>query len=288
MTIHSSTSSLTIVSAYRGLTDYINAAKLRPSSDWEKLWLEHAIEPFWAEWAQGQFNEARTRDQLSKPILNLEELAVEVDHLMNSRVEQLIETAYTQITQVLPSPLANRAVCIYAADPGNQWLREQGVVGTGIGDNILLQINPMAQNWPAWVPYVLAHEYHHAVWGYNYFAVQRKSHMDLLTGLLIDGEADTFARLLHPDLHPVWINALTPTEEAVQWEIMQEYLMGNDGATYERFFFGDSVNRTPSHTAYTIGYRIVQAYLKRHPTQTVFDLMNKEAQEILSESGYEP
>ena len=277
-----------IVSAYQGLADYINAAKLKPPSDWGKLWLEYAIEPYWAEWAQGQFNEARTREQSSKPILNLEELAVEVESLRNSGIEQLVGKAYTQITQVLPSPLANRAVCIYAADPGNQWLREQGVVGTGIGDNILLQINPMAHNWTLWVPYVLAHEYHHAVWGYNYFAVQQKSYMDLLTGLLIDGEADTFAKLLYPDLYPTWLNALTPTEEAEQWETMREYLKGNDGAVYERFFFGDKVCGTPSYTAYTIGYRIVQAYLNRHPTQTVFDLMNREAWEILSDSGYEP
>ncbi|HEX5809984.1 MAG TPA: DUF2268 domain-containing putative Zn-dependent protease [Anaerolineales bacterium] len=288
MTLHSPTSSLTIVSAYQGLVNYISAAKLKPSSDWEKLWLEYAIEPYWAEWAQGQFNEARTREQLSKPILSLKELAVEVECLMNSRIEQLVEKAYTQITHVLPSPLANRAVCIYAADPGNQWLQEQGVVGTGIGDNILLQINPLAQNWSLWVPYVLAHEYHHAVWGYNYFAAQQKSYMDLLTGLLIDGEADTFAKLLYPDLHPTWINALTPAEEAEQWEKMQKYLNGNDGPIYERFFFGDKVSGTPSCTAYTIGYRIVQAYLKRYPTQTVFDLMNKEAWEILSDSGYEP
>jgi uncharacterized protein YjaZ len=270
------------------LVDYINAANLKPSTDRAQVWLEYAIEPYWAEWAQGQFNEARTREQLSMPILNLEELAVEVDSLKNSEIEQLVEKAYMQITQVLPSPLANRAVCIYAADPGNQWLREQGVLGTGIGDNILLQINPLAPNWSQWVPYILAHEYHHAVWGYNYFAVQQKSHMDLLTGLLIDGEADTFAKLLYPDRQPTWINALTPDEEAEQWGKMQEYLKGNDGTIYERFFFGDRVSGTPSFTAYTIGYRMVQAYLKCHPTQTVFDLMNKESEEILSESGYEP
>lgn len=277
-----------IVSAYQGLADYINAAKWKPSSDRAKLWLEYAIEPYWAQWAQGQFNEARTREQLSKPILNLEELAVEVESLRNSGIEQLVENAYAQITQVLPSPLANRTVCVYAADPGNQWLREQGVLGTGIGDNILLQINPLAANWSQWVPYVLAHEYHHAVWGYNYFAVQQKSSMDLLTGLLIDGEADTFAKLLYPDLHPIWINALTPAEETEQWAKIQEYLQGNDGTIYERFFFGNQDSGTPSYTAYTIGYRIVQAYLTRHPSETVFDLMHREAQEILSESGYAP
>ena len=142
--------------------------------------------------------------------------------------------------------------------------------------------------WSEWVPYVLAHEYHHAVWGYNYFAVQRKTHMDLLTGLLIDGEADSFAKLLYPERQPTWINALTPAEEKEQWKRMQQYLDGNDGSVYERFFFGDLVTGTPGNTAYTIGYRIVQTYLKQHPSQTVLDLLDKDAQEILIECGYEP
>jgi uncharacterized protein YjaZ len=205
-----STSSLKIVSAYRGLADYVSVAKSKPPSEWGKLWLEYAIGPYWAEWAQGQFNEARTREQLSRPIMSLDELTVEIECLMRSGIERLVEEAYSRITRVLPSPLPERAVCIYAADPENIWLREHGVVGTGIGDNILLQINPFAQDWSLWVSYVLAHEYHHAVWGYNYFAVQGKSYMDLLTGLVIDGEADSFAKMLYPELQPSWINALTP------------------------------------------------------------------------------
>jgi uncharacterized protein YjaZ len=112
--------------------------------------------------------------------------------------------------------------------------------------------------------------------------------LDLLTGLLIDGQADTFAKILYPERQPSWINALTAVEEAVQWEKMQEYLFGNDPTIYKRFFFGDQASGTPNNTAYTIGYHIVQAYLRSHPTQTVFDLMSRDAREILSESGYMP
>lgn len=67
---------------------------------------------------------------------------------------------------------------------------------------------------------------------------------------------------------------------------MQEYLSGNDGAVYQRFFFGDEASGKPAHTAYTIGYHIVQAYLRKNPPRTIFNLMNIEAQEILDESGY--
>ena len=280
--------SLKIVSAYHGMARYISAARSMPEPDLTRLWLEYAVDPYWAEWAQGQFNEGRTRAQLSTPITDLDGLAAEVDLLTGSGIEGLVEDAYRQITRVLPSPLPERAVCIYAGDPGNAWLRENGVVGTGIGDSILLQINPLGEYWRLWVPYVMAHEYHHAVWGYTYFAVQGKTYMDLLTGLLIDGQADSFAKMLYPDMQPGWIDALTPAQEAEQWRRMREYLAGNDEAVYKRFFFGDAASGTPGSTAYTIGYHIVQAYLEAHPTLTVLDLMKEEARTVLAESGYRP
>lgn len=288
MITNPTTSSLKIVSAYYSQADYVQAARVNPQSEWQRLWLAYAVDPYWAEWAQGQFHEARTRQQLSDPIRNLDELSIEVDCLKCSGIEDLVEKAYEQITRGLPPSVPRHVVCIYAADPENQWVREQGVVGEGIGENILLKINPRGKNWSRLVPYVLAHEYHHTVWGHNYFAVQGKTHMDLLTGLIIDGQADSFANQLYPEAQPVWIHALTPKEETRQWEKMQEFLDRNDGAAYERFFFGDAARGTPSHTAYTIGYHIVQAYLKRHAEQTVLDLMNREAREVLSESGYAP
>lgn len=284
----STTSSLKIVSAYQGMADYVQAARMNPPSEWQRLWLEYAIDPYWSEWAQDQFNEARIRKHLSNPFLNLDELDAEIELLKSSGIEQLVEKSYGGMIQKLPPCVPQHVVCLYAENPDNQWVREQGVVGEGVGENILLKLNPLGEDWLRLVPYVLAHEYHHAIWGHNYFGVQGKTYMDLLTGLMIDGEADSFAKMLYPEVQPVWINALTLKEETEQWERIQEYLWGNNGAVYERFFFGDQASGTPGGTAYTIGYHIVQAYLKQHPEQSVMDLMNKEAREILAESGYEP
>ncbi len=270
------------------MADYVQAARMNPQSEWQRLWLEYVIEPYWAEWAQGQFNEIRIRKHLSEPFLNLDELNAEVQHLKVSGIEQFVEKAYGEIIQKLPPCVSQHVVCIYAANPDNQWVREQGVVGEGVGENILLNINPLGKDWSRLIPYVLAHEYHHAIWGNNYFGVKRKTYMDLLTGLLIDGEADSFAKMLYPEAQPGWISALTPEEETIQWARMQAYLWGNDEVVYERFFFGDSDSGTPGGTAYTIGYHIVQGYLTQHPEQSVIDLMNKEAREILAESGYKP
>jgi uncharacterized protein YjaZ len=275
---------------YQGAAHYIQEARGHSDVELEQLWWEHAIEPYWAEWAAGQFNEIRTREQMKQPIVDLDNLAVEVNLLADSQIETLIERAYKYITDCLPSPLPSRTVCVYPLDPQNTYVKDKmnGVLGDGIGDNILLKINPLAADWQSWVPLVIAHEYHHAVWGYNYFAVLGSRRMDLLTGLLIDGQADSFAKMLYPDLHPIWIEALTPAQEAEQWQKAQEYLASGDGAVYSRFMFGDDTTNTPANTGYTIGYHIVQAYLRAHPQKGVIDLMNVDADTILAESGYNP
>ncbi|MBI4927235.1 MAG: hypothetical protein HY835_05675 [Anaerolineae bacterium] len=270
------------------MADYVQAARKNPPSEWQRLWLEYAVEPYWSEWAEGQFNEARIRKHISIPFTNLDGLEAEIELLKRSGIEQVVQAAFDAMTQKLPPCVPQHVVCIYAEDPDNAWVREHGVVGEGVGENILLRLSPLGEDWLRLVPYVLAHEYHHAIWGNHYFGVLGKTSMDLLTGLMIDGEADSFASMLYPEMQPSWIHALTPEEESVQWARMQEYLPGNDGAVYERFFFGDPATGTPGGTAYTIGYHIVQAYLHQHPEQSVMDLMNKEAQEILAESGYAP
>jgi uncharacterized protein YjaZ len=283
-------STLRVISAYRGMANYLDAARLTPDSDLARLWSTYVTEPYWADWAAGQFNEARTREEMGKPITDLAGLEAEVRLLTGAGLETLVERAYAAITRLLPSPSLNRAVCLYALNPQNEPVRDSmnGVLGTCIGDNILLQINPTAINWAVWVPYVLAHEYHHTVWGYNYFAVRHNTHMDLLTSMLTDGQADSFARILYPELQPLWTNALTPAQEAEQWQRMQDFLPGSDDAAYRRFMFGDAATSTPGHTGYTIGYHIAQAYLQTHPATSILELLDIDAHTILAESGYHP
>jgi len=137
---------LSIVSAYQGILAYIRSARQQPQTEWVSLWLQYAIEPYWKSWAAGQFNEERTRQQMKNPIIDLEALAIEVDLLACSGVEQDIEGAYARMTARLPSPAPARTVCIYPLDPVDRLAVERmnGVVGTCVGDSILLQINPAA------------------------------------------------------------------------------------------------------------------------------------------------
>jgi len=187
---------LKIISAYYGMAKYIQTARQMPDVPLAEIWWIYAVAPFWADWAEGQLNEQRLQAQFCTPISALDDLAVEVDLLAQSEVEGLVECAYAEIA-ALPPCVAEPVVCIYALDLANKEVveRQNGVAGSGVGDNILLQINPLAPGWQAWVPFVLAHEHHHSVWGYHYFYLQGYTSADLLTTLLIDGQYKRLIKL---------------------------------------------------------------------------------------------
>jgi uncharacterized protein YjaZ len=56
---------------------------------------------------------------------------------------------------------------------------------------------------------------------------------------------------------------------------------------HRRFFFGGENTSTPANTGYTIGFNIVQAYLKARPGVSFSELAGKDAIEILEASGYD-
>lgn len=133
-------------------------------------------------------------------------------------------------------------VCIHALNPASRTVSEKqnGVLGSCIGENVLLEVDPTAPGWRDWVPFVMAHEYHHTVWGYHYFFLQGQRTVDLLMTLVVDGLADSFAALVAPGLRPAWNEALTPEQEREQWIRMQEFLTCQDPEIiHGRFMFGD-------------------------------------------------
>jgi uncharacterized protein YjaZ len=283
---------LRIVLPFDGIGRYIDAARAQPEAELRELWSQYAVAPYWDEWGAGQFNEERTRAETAEPPggrEGLDALAADLEQLARADVGALISTAYARISAALPPALAERAVCVYPADPRNASLLSElnGVVGSCVGDNILLRINPRGADWRTWAAYVMAHEYHHTLWGYNYFAVRGKTEMSLLVSLLVDGQADSFAMSLHPGLSPAWTRALSPGQAREQWRRMQPHLGSGDPDLYRRFFFGDAVSETPAFTAYTIGYRIVQGYLQNHPEVQWAELLDVDAGQVLADSGWE-
>jgi hypothetical protein len=272
-----------IVPAYQGMADYIQAARSNPESEWGRLWNACVIDRYWDQWAAGEHNEARTRQELSRPVQDVDGLETAVKALAESGVEALVKAAYEDIYPRLPYHTDEAAICIMASAT-----LDLAVVGACIGANTLLTINPNKAGWAQWVKYVLAHERHHSAWGYHYYYIQQGTRHDLLIALISEGSADSFAHLVSPDFSPQWIHSLSAQEEARQWQNMLPLLDTPDEGDrlYRRFFFGDPANSTPAFTGYTIGFQIVQQYLRSHPHEQVADWTVKDPEALFKESGY--
>lgn len=165
--------------------------------------------------------------------------------------------------------------------------RQNGVVGSCEFGNILVNINPLAKDWIKWVPYVIAHEYHHSVWGHNNIVLKGKYRRDFLTYLLNEGQADTFAKMLYKDLKPTWNNPIPKQQEMEIWKIVRHHLASFDPEIHSRFMFGDEQKGIPWCAGYLIGSNIIGKYFEKNPQKSFMDLINMESEEILSESGYD-
>lgn len=275
--------SIKIVSAYRGMAKYVEMVKVNPDCDLEQLWSEIVIAPYWDEWASGQFNEEMVRMEMAKPITDIDKLEKAIEILSRSNIEGKIKEVYEKISGLLPSPEPDRAICIYINTEFDESLH--GIVGSCVGDNLLIQINPLINEWEDYWGWVLAHEHHHSIWGYNYYYLKGNRDKDLLTSLLVEGQADSFAKFIYPELNPNWTMALSRDQEIEQWQIISEHLKSDDTRELHiKFFFGG--NGTPPNTGYTIGYHIVQLYLKKHSEVRFNELLDKDSWGMLEKSGY--
>jgi uncharacterized protein YjaZ len=279
-----SSQKFTVIPVYEGMDSYAEAVRATSHPDWNALFRKYVVDPYWQDCAAG--GDLLNKDAATTPIKDIDYLTTAVGILRESNVEQIVQGALQKAAKALPGP--NTTVCILVADSQPTFVKDymNGVLGSNVGaGKIWLQIYPSG-SWRDWVPYAVAHEYHHSVW-INRHGSQFET-ADLVDDLVVEGKADSFARLLYPDAHAPWTEALTPEQEQNQWQAMQKYLHARSSDTQQKFMFGGLVgsNHVPLWTGYTIGFHIVQSYLHEHPDVTIAEWTMMDAHDLLDQSGY--
>lgn len=276
---------LEIIAVYENLDDYILEMEKDPT-DYEVLWDKYAIKPYWekiSQWAP-----LDTSDRKPKPIQDTCKLKQQIK-LMKEMNLDLIRSKFIQVMDALPNydddPIV---IAIYPVDDDNLTVKERqnGVWGVCVFGNVLLSINPFAHNYLDWIPYVFAHEYHHCVWGNYWNVVHGGRTGSFIEAMLIDGQADVFAKSLNPTLNPKWISQISKEQEKELWNKYYFKLLYETDFDYIKYMFGDDEEGIPWCTGYFFGYKIIERFRKFYPQISVKSMIEMSSEEIFAMSNY--
>lgn len=264
--------------------EYITSAR-ENKGDLDKLYREIVCEPIWNEigrdegsfgWTIYYFNTIRKLDLLEN----------EMDILVKEDVVSMVEDTLEECNKFLPS--VNTTVYIFPYDPTDRTFtynaRGVGSFTTfGRGREIFLFINPTHGGWKERIKYAVAHEYHHSTWMYKNY---REYEVTLLDYLILEGRADSFANIVYPEAEVSHTTSISLSQERKLWEKIKPNLDSTDTNYNQKVIFGD-YEEFPHWTGYTIGYNIVQEYIKNNPKVSIEEWTNMEVKDILENSGYE-
>ncbi len=279
---------LEIIAVYKNLQDYVTGIE-NNAKDAETLWNKYAIDPYWEILCQ--YAPFDLSDRKPKPVTDILTLKKQIDLLNNIDLDNL-KDIFKKTASSLPMNEDDTIyIALYPLSDDNAIVKEQqnGVAGTSTFGNMLININPLADNFFEWIPYVFAHEYHHAVWG-NYWYALHGGELDnsFINSLLIDGQADSFALSFYPALKPKWLFDMSKETEKVLWDNHYSKIYPEQDVDYGKYMFGDEANGIPWCAGYAIGYRIVQQFLVRNPDTTFVKLLEMRPLDLYKLSGYIP
>lgn len=273
-----------ILPVYTHLKEYI--AGVKSGLPAQELWEREVVAPYWDTLCCYAPMDLSARKPV--PILDMETLEAQL-HALEAIDLSVLQAEFDRIAAALPTgdgdPLY---VALYPGDHADEALRvrENGVRGTSLFGNMLLKTDPLAPDFLSYIPYVFAHEYHHSVWGnYHYVLHPEQTDTSFLTALLIDGEADSFAHTLYPQLRPAWLYGLPRAEIEALWQSKYAPIVLRTDVDYETYMFGNAASGIPWCAGYAVGFAMVQDFLTKNPVD-VTGLLTMPSGQILRGSGW--
>ncbi len=106
---------LHVISAYQGMTAYLEEARNDPDASSTTLWREHVVGTYQEDCVSGgEHEELAGATVFQEPIRDLERLSEAVDVLDDSGVEKIIQEAFQESSATLSGP--DTTVCIFVVD----------------------------------------------------------------------------------------------------------------------------------------------------------------------------
>ncbi|WP_346847444.1 DUF2268 domain-containing putative Zn-dependent protease [uncultured Clostridium sp.] len=107
-----------------------------------------------------------------------------------------------------------------------------------------------------------------------------------IESMLIDGQADAFAKSFNPSLNPKWISQISEEQEEELWNKHYSKLLNYTDVDYGKYMFGDDEVGIPWCAGYFFGYRIVEYFKRNYPYTSEKEMIEMNSDEIYDMSGY--
>jgi uncharacterized protein YjaZ len=269
-----------VITTFENAREYLTNAK-ENSIVANEIWAKHMIEPFWSDIAvYAPFDQSFKQPSYIK---ELEQLESQLSILSKLNITDL-KSYFAMATNALPSDENDpMLVAIYPLCDSNKIVKERqnGIIGASVYGNMIISINPLADDWQKWIPFVFAHEYHHNIWGHNWFVARGGKGLEetFLEYMITEGQADLFAMSLFPDLVPQWNQSFDAEKENKLWERIKPILYSTDHETHATYMFGNTEKELPWCIGYSFGRIIVEDFLHKHP-MSFSELLNVPAKQI--------
>jgi uncharacterized protein YjaZ len=222
-------------------------------------------------------------EAIKEPIKPDKKLSEVLELMKSIDFVRIVDSTYQLVTRELPGP--DTKILFIPANPAYREIyKEYGIgfhaftLGSG---KIIVSFDPTFDNWRQFLPYALAHEYHHSVWTSRNFETTDFTPLEYL---VFEGRADSFAKELFPDISHPFINNLDERNKERIWNLIKPEMNKRNTDMTDNIFYG--TGDIPLGRVYTIGFDIVESFKKNNPLITDQALIDIAPEDILQGSKY--
>lgn len=253
--------------------EYVNKSKYI-SQENEELFEKTVIEPIYQEYS------INSQNLFGKTIMDIDGLEKELSYMAKEKknIEKLIQNSLNKCNSILPT---NKTFSIYVLLEDPSIYKKINVpvrALTPTSGTILLALNPTSTDYKNFLPYVIAHEYHHSV------DLDNVEKYTLLAGLISEGKAETFAHTIFPEVKSELASTLNEDEEYKLWNQIKNNLSSEDTNYVSKVLNGNNSD-IPLFGGYRLGYKIVQRFVINNPNISIKEWTSMLSKDILEKSG---
>jgi len=271
-----------IIPFYEEVLDYTDYVKNNPTQSNPSAYVEKVLEPLKEKSSMDYLN-------LDYPFLS----STEIDELEGNTIKllqnqeqfnELIKEALIKSAELLPG--GDKNVYVMTLRPEDKFVVEnmKGVFGIVYSENaIFIQIDPSFSE--DLLKYTVAHEYHHTI---NIQTHGDMAYNTILDLLIVEGKADSFARIVYPEIIAPWTEALSDESEE---KVLEELRADADSTStsfkiYNKYFKGNSTKGIPLWSNYKMGYQIIQSYIENNPDIPIANWTSLLSKDLLQDTEY--